>query len=246
MPDMTDAFTMAWIGQGPNRRPVAGGPDATHRAERPAAKVSAVPAPAGDNARILRGLQEGRSQALEELNQLSGPGLLQSARLWLGDSHGAEDLVQDVLMVAWRTSRRCQGPDALLPWLYGILRNQVRKEVLRRVRRRRRETRAAGGSDAVQAEASRTLEVQEAQSELERAIAALPRRWREVIVMRYLRELSVEDTARALGIPEGTVKSRSTRGLAALRARLVGAASGDGADRAGNAGNAGNSEGARP
>jgi RNA polymerase sigma factor (sigma-70 family) len=55
---------------------------------------------------------------------------------------------------------------------------------------------------------------------LEAALRGLPRNQRAVLVLRYWSDLDVRDTAAALGISEGTVKSASARGLAALRAAM--------------------------
>lgn len=55
---------------------------------------------------------------------------------------------------------------------------------------------------------------------LARALASLPRRQREVVVLRYLAELSELEVAGALGLAPGSVKSHAHRGLAALRRRL--------------------------
>ena len=52
------------------------------------------------------------------------------------------------------------------------------------------------------------------------AMAKMPPRRRAVLVLRYFEDLSVEETAEALGINVGTVKSQTARGLAALRALL--------------------------
>lgn len=54
------------------------------------------------------------------------------------------------------------------------------------------------------------------------AIAALPRPFREVIVLHYLADLPVDEVARVLSVPVGTVKSRLSRGRAALAERLDG------------------------
>lgn len=57
--------------------------------------------------------------------------------------------------------------------------------------------------------------------DLQRALLTLPTRQREVVVLRHLADLSEQETARSLGLAVGTVKSHSSRGLAALRAALT-------------------------
>ena len=53
------------------------------------------------------------------------------------------------------------------------------------------------------------------------ALARLPLRYRQVLVLHYGADLSVEETARQLGLPTGTVKSRLARGRAALQRQLT-------------------------
>jgi RNA polymerase sigma factor (sigma-70 family) len=57
--------------------------------------------------------------------------------------------------------------------------------------------------------------------DLYRALDALPRRQRDVVVLRYLADMSEDDVARAIGCSVGTVKSNAARGRAALRAVLT-------------------------
>ena len=57
--------------------------------------------------------------------------------------------------------------------------------------------------------------------EIRKAVSALPERFRDVIIQLYYRDLSVADAAEILGVPEGTIKSRSYYGVRALRQELV-------------------------
>ena len=59
-------------------------------------------------------------------------------------------------------------------------------------------------------------------TDLTEALDAIPRTYREVIVLHYYADLSVEEISAALGVPGGTVKSRLSRGRAALAQRLPG------------------------
>jgi len=111
------------------------------------------------------------------------------------------------------------------PWLLRVVGNEARNRRRARGRREGMLARAVaafrGGSprrDAVPPE--RLVVAGETRTELHEALATLDDGERQVIVCRYLLELSEAETAAALGIPAGTVKSRLHRGLRRLRDRL--------------------------
>jgi RNA polymerase sigma-70 factor (sigma-E family) len=142
--------------------------------------------------------------------------LVRLAILLLGDRPSAEDVVQDVF------ARLC-GRD-LLPAGDGAL-AYVRAAVLNRCRsalRRRALARRIGGArelpgwDAAQQSAEHEVILAEDRSRVLAALARLPRRRREVLVLRYWLGLPEAEIAQVLGIRPGTVKSTAARGLAAL------------------------------
>lgn len=129
-----------------------------------------------------------------------------------GDRHDAEDAVQDVFLAAHRPW--CEGRiDDLGPYLGRSLANRItsrgrhRTVVDRFVHRRRADTR--GGLD-VGDEATDHVALQ-------RALDALPPRQRAAVVLRYYDGLSVAETAAALGVTDGTVKSQVSDALHRLR-----------------------------
>ncbi|MBL7139851.1 MAG: sigma-70 family RNA polymerase sigma factor [Planctomycetes bacterium] len=134
-------------------------------------------------------------------------------RLALANGLGAVDAAeatQETLARAYEHRRRFRADGDAMPWLYGILMNVVREY------RRRRRPRAidletlAGAPSEVEAGRER-LEA------LSRALERLPDRQREAVACRYLRGLSVRQTAEAMGCAEGTVKAATSAGLARLR-----------------------------
>ena len=142
--------------------------------------------------------------------------LVRLAVLLLGDRPSAEDVVQDVF------TRLC-GRD-LLPTGDGAL-AYVRAAVLNRCRsalRRRALARRIGGArelpgrDAAQQSAEHEVILAEDRRQVLAALARLPRRRREVLVLRYWLGLSEAEIGQVLGISPGTVKSTAARGLAAL------------------------------
>jgi len=142
--------------------------------------------------------------------------LVRLAILLLGDRPSAEDVVQDVF------ARLC-GRD-LLPAGDGAL-VYVRAAVLNRCRsalRRRALARRIGGArglpgwDATQQSAEHEAILAEDRRQVLAALGRLPRRRREVLVLRYWLGLPEAEIAQMLGIRPGTVKSTAARGLAAL------------------------------
>src|SRR5881392_1023256 len=138
-----------------------------------------------------------------------------------GDSAAYEEIVQRYQQIAFRP-----GAD-LRPWLLRIVANEARNRVRSSGRRRQLELRLTEGfrpGDAAPSPEAVALASDERQRLLA-LVNALSDEDRTVIASRYFLELSGEETAAALGIPEGTVKSRLSRALGRLRARLEEAAS---------------------
>lgn len=108
------------------------------------------------------------------------------------------------------------------PWLLRIVVNKTRNLHRGQTRRADRETRVVR-EDArlvAQTDPAELAVGHERREVLLAALRTLPRDVREAITCRYLLELSEAETAEALGIPPGTVKSRLHRGLARLREEL--------------------------
>ncbi|WP_432834963.1 RNA polymerase sigma factor [Dactylosporangium sp. CA-092794] len=129
----------------------------------------------------------------------------------------AQDVVQEAFARAVARPRGFAGIDNPEAWLRTVALNIVR----RRWRRRRildlillkeRPLHDAAGPDSGS----------DIATDLTRALNAIPRSYREVIVLHYYADLSVDEIAAALNVPAGTVKSRLSRGRTALAARLRG------------------------
>jgi RNA polymerase sigma-70 factor (sigma-E family) len=143
--------------------------------------------------------------------------LLRTAYLLCGDREEAEDLLQNTLI---RTGRRWElataAPDA---YAYRVLVNLVHDGHRRRQRRVAEaplfDLEAVAASGAVDSSAM-SLE----RATLLQAARGLPDRQREVLVLRFFADLSVEQTAQAMGISAGAVKTHTSRALAAMRATL--------------------------
>jgi RNA polymerase sigma-70 factor (sigma-E family) len=132
------------------------------------------------------------------------------AAVFLGaDPHEAEDLAQATLVRCYASWDRVVSTDNRDGYVYRMLIN-----ALRDVRRSRWwKGRADADRSGVVADRTEAVAVADA---VHRALAGLSRVNREVVVLRYFVQLSEAQTANALGIPAGTVKSRLSRALAGL------------------------------
>jgi RNA polymerase sigma-70 factor (sigma-E family) len=124
-----------------------------------------------------------------------------------GDWHTADDAVQHAFVQLYRHWSRVRAA-SLDSYVRTILVNAVRSQT----RRWRREFTTAEPPDSVATTADPGLHL-----DLHRALARLPRRQREMVVLRHLENLSVSEVAEVLGVAEGTVKSQTARGVEALR-----------------------------
>jgi RNA polymerase sigma factor (sigma-70 family) len=139
-----------------------------------------------------------------------------------GAGDDTDDLVQDVLVKAFRRLSEYRGDAPFRSWLLSIVANEARN--LHRSRRRREEAgaRLARANPAPPA-ADSALEsalAAERQRELIAAVRGLSAVEREVIAHRFLLDRSEAETAAHLDVPVGTVKSRTSRALARLRTRM--------------------------
>jgi len=166
---------------------------------------------------VSRGPDSGRGadEAIESLFHACYPRLVRTAYALVGDWDLAEQLAQEAYLRLWRRWRWLKDPQAAPMYLQRTVVNAARETIRRRVIERR-------ALNAGRAEPSARAAADPADViELRRAIAALPARKRECVVLRYLLGLSEAETADALGISVGTVKSQTHKGLRMLRERLA-------------------------
>jgi RNA polymerase sigma factor (sigma-70 family) len=147
------------------------------------------------------------------------------AAVLLGAGADADDVVQEALVKAYRQLSRYRGESGFKPWLLAIVANETRN--LHRSRRRRDGLmlRAAAREEPepVSPDPAESAMATERRQQLLDQLRRLDRRDREVLVCRYLLDLSEAETAVTLGLPKGTVKSRTARALTRLRGHMTGA-----------------------
>jgi RNA polymerase sigma-70 factor (sigma-E family) len=137
------------------------------------------------------------------------PALLRAARLLGCPAHAVEDLVQSALVkcyVAWPRVTAADDRDA---YVYRVLVNAYRSE-------RRRPSSRETPTDPPRDEQTTEFDTSGVATSVEKALASLTPESRQIVVLRYFADLTEQQTADALGIPIGTVKSRASRARALL------------------------------
>ena len=145
--------------------------------------------------------------------------LVRLAYLLVDDVPTAEDVVQDSFVALHRKASSLRDPEAALAYVRTAVVNRSRSTIRRRQVSRRHL--AVAEPDPVPG-ADHHLELAEDQRAALAAVRRLPRRQREVLVLRYWSDLSEAEIAAVLGVSAGTVKSSASRAMANLRASLGG------------------------
>ncbi len=133
-----------------------------------------------------------------------------------------DDVAQDSFVRAYRSLGSFRDGAAFEPWLRRIVVNQARNHHRGSSRRVRREHLDAVGAVSPEPNGSPegVIARHEQRRKIERVLVSMSERDRVVIVLRFLLDYSEQETAEMLGWPKGTVKSRTSRALDRLRAKL--------------------------
>jgi RNA polymerase sigma-70 factor (ECF subfamily) len=184
-----------------------------------------------DDLTLVRSVQGGDTRAFAVLMRRYNRRLYRTARAILRDDAAAEDAVQEGYVAAWRHIAAFRGDAQIATWLTRIVVNQA-LQVLRRTRREQvvvlfEEPPDERSPDEEIAESlsPRAPETTMLRAEMRRLIESkiddLPEAYRTVFMLREVEDMTVEETATALGIPAATVRSRLFRAKARLRESLA-------------------------
>ncbi len=152
--------------------------------------------------------------AVTALYQVHAVGLIRLAVVMLGDRPAAEDVVQDAFAGLYRRWNHLSGTDRALGYVRASVLNGCRSRLRARVRDER--LASAGPATSADASAEQAVLIGEEHAAVLAALRRLPDRQREALVLRYYLDLSEPEIAASMGIGRGTVKSTTSRALAAL------------------------------
>jgi RNA polymerase sigma-70 factor (sigma-E family) len=190
-----------------SRYPAPGGPAAP-------GSTGAESAVSGTSA---AGQQDAR-QAVSALYEAHAVGLIRLAVVMLGDRPAAEDVVQEAFCGLYRRWDQLHDPGNAQRYVRSSVLNGCRS-ALRRLQREARSARPDASLETSESAEALALVNAEHRAVLG-ALHRLPARQREALVLRFYLELPEPEIARSMGISQGTVKSTTSRALAAL-GRLV-------------------------
>jgi RNA polymerase sigma-70 factor (ECF subfamily) len=176
---------------------------------------------------LARRIADGDAAAFELMMRRHNRRLYRLARATLRSGADAEDALQEAYLLAYRSIGKYRGESSLFTWLSRLVLNECLGRLRKHARRDRLcpimgdiesevEAMLIDDPDPPYHEAART----EMRAVLESRLDQLPETFRAVFVLRSVEEMSVEETALCLGIPEATVRSRHFRANALLRESL--------------------------
>jgi RNA polymerase sigma-70 factor (sigma-E family) len=183
------------------------GPAADHAAAEPA-PVGAARCSGPDDAKP--------ADLVKDLYRAHAVMLVRMAKLLLRDQPSAEDAVQDAFLSLYRAMPRLRDHTQLLPYLRAAVLNRARSVL----RARRRAALGRVQHELPEWSAESAAMAGEDRREVMTAVARLPRRAREVLILRYYLDLPDQEIAAVLGVSRGTVSSTASRALTALAREL--------------------------
>jgi RNA polymerase sigma factor (sigma-70 family) len=168
---------------------------------------------------LLALAQDGDADAYASLVRAHQDVAFRTAMLITQNAADAEDAAQEAFVKAWRALARFRRGSPLRPWLLAIVANEARNRRRSAGRRAALALRAAPPDDAGMSAETAALE-HESRGALLDALGRMRPDDRLVLGCRYLLELTEAETAATLGLPAGTVKSRTSRALSRLRGEV--------------------------
>jgi RNA polymerase sigma-70 factor (ECF subfamily) len=165
---------------------------------------------------LVERARTGDLEAFEELARQSIDRLYILARLILRDSERAKDATQEALIAAWRDLAGLRDADRFEAWLRRLLVTACYREARKAGRRLRAESRVRPIAGHLASPEGAVVD----RDQLARGFSDLTPDQRTLVVLHYYVGLPIHETALALGLPDGTVKSRLSRTTRRMRATL--------------------------
>jgi len=175
-----------------------------------------------DDEQLVEQFNRGDETAFDRIVEQYSSEIAALANRLLGWSGEVEDVTQDIFLAAYLGLRRFRCECSLKTWLFTITVNKCRSYRYKRILQRRRISRADEEAFLrTVGTADKTLMDSETFEVVRRAIRALPAKYREPVVLRYLQELPIDQISRVLGISKNALQVRLNRARERLREDLA-------------------------
>lgn len=176
----------------------------------------------------IKAIKKGDQNAYADIVDLYKDKIYRLCYRMLGNRHEAEDIAQEAFIRAYVNIHTYNPNMKFSSWLYRIATNLA----IDKIRKKKPDAyldEEISGTDGLtmysqlssnEASPEETLESMELQETVQKAIEKLPEKYRSVIVLKYIEDLSLQEISEILDLPLGTVKTRIHRGREALRKHL--------------------------
>ena len=159
---------------------------------------------------------------IETLMRQYGNDVLRTAYMYVKDVHTAEDIFQDVFIKVNQKLSTFEGNSSIKTWIIRITINTC-KDYLKSAWNRRVVPMMEYQEDAIVSESDYDIvEKQDTNQLVKKTVMSLPEKYRDIVLCVYFQEMTVTEAANALGIAEGTAKSRLSRARLRLKEVLEG------------------------
>jgi len=165
---------------------------------------------------LVERAQGGDRDSFEQLYRMQFDGIARQVAALVRDPHRTEDVVAQTFLLAWRDLPKLRRPDRFDSWLARIAHNQAMSELRRRAVARLED--APDPEDPREREQPATaIELNENLEEVRAALLEIPDDQRQVLLLRFIRELSHAETARLLGRSEEATRALQYRALRSMQ-----------------------------
>jgi len=175
-----------------------------------------------DDELLVKQFNQGDDSAFDRIVEGHSTDIAVLANRLLGWPGEVEDVVQEVLLAAFVGLKKFRCECSLKSWLFTITINKCRSYRCKQMLYFRFFSRAAAKASAAPSSAADSMQIDnETFDRVRRAIQSLPLKYREPVVLRYLQELSMDETARILSISRNALQVRLSRARERLRGDLA-------------------------
>jgi RNA polymerase sigma factor (sigma-70 family) len=175
-----------------------------------------------DDAHLVEQFNRGDKSVFDRIVEQYSADIAALANRLLGWPGEVEDVTQDIFLAAFLGLKKFRCDCSLKTWLFIITINKCRSYRYKRMLRMRQISYSVGNAALFSAHtADKTPMDSETYDRVRRTIAALPAKYREPVVLRYLQELSTDEISRILGISKNALQVRLNRARARLREDLA-------------------------